>query len=383
MSVLEVDLCAIKKNLEYIKQLLNYNQKICFVAKANCYGLGMKKLCEFLNTQDIFMFAVSCESEFLKLKRVVSKPILILQPIYKNITKLAKQDAILTISNFESVQIVLSEAGKNLNINYNVHIAVNTGMNRFGFKRKEDILKVFEKLEKVQNICILGVFSHYFDANNESFAKKQTDKFLKIKRYLAKNGYGENLIFHISASDAVGCDECFDMVRIGMKMLSDSKFSTIKLKSKILDFQNLKPNETAGYGAVFVANKKTRLAVVGIGYADGVFRNVYKKGYVLINDKWAKIVAVCMDCLLVDATNISCKIYDDVVLIGKEKNEQIFVCDVACWCDTIEYEIIAGLTGRIKRKYIRWSYANYNRKVSCKETGCCWRWHNKANTCKG
>ena len=101
------------------------------------------------------------------------------------------------------------------------------------------------------------------------------------------------------------------------------------------------------------ATQKTKLAAVQIGYADGLFRNIYKNGYVLINDCYAKIVAVCMDSMMVDVTGIKCKIGDQAVLIGKSKTKQIFICDVAGWCDTIGYEIIAKLSSRIKRKYLR------------------------------
>ena len=116
----------------------------------------------------------------------------------------------------------------------------------------------------------------------------------------------------------------------------------------------LKKGEISGYSACFVAkNDNTKIAVVGIGYGDGIFRNIQNKGYVLINNSFAKIVAVCMDCLIVDVTNISAKVGDTVTLIGRNGDKQIFVCDVASWCDTISYEIMVRLSGRIKRKYIR------------------------------
>ena len=110
--------------------------------------------------------------------------------------------------------------------------------------------------------------------------------------------------------------------------------------------------ESAGYSRCFVASNKTKIAVVAIGYADGIFRRIAGRGYVLINDEYCKIVAVCMDSILVDVTGIQVSLYDDVVLIGKDKEKQIFICDVAKWCDTIGYEIITSISSRVKRKYV-------------------------------
>lgn len=351
MSELVVDLSAIKNNFAYIKRLLNNNQKICFVAKANCYGLGAKKICGFMN-QFADMFAVSSGYEFFKIKRVTNKPILILDPVYENITKLAMCDAVFTVSNFESLNMILNSAKSNLKTKFKIHLAYNTGMNRFGFSKIKEIVKVFEICKKVQNIYILGVFSHFYCANNKNFANNQIDKFSELKKILTQKQSCSGVDFHIANSCGVEIKNNFDMARVGFAMYSDAMFQTISLKSKILDFQDLDIGETAGYDAVFIAKRKTKIAVVGIGYADGLFRNIVNKGYVLINGNRAKIVAVCMDSLLVDVTDFSAKIYDDVVLIGKSKNEQIFICDVARWCDTIGYEIISKISSRVKRKYI-------------------------------
>ena len=144
----------------------------------------------------------------------------------------------------------------------------------------------------------------------------------------------------------------FDMVRVGMSLYTDKIYQTVSLYSKIVDIQNLEPGEVAGYDAVFKANKRTKLAVVQIGYGDGIFRNIVGRGYVLINGNYAKIVAVCMDSILIDVTGLQVKIQDKVVLIGRSGNKHIFICDVASWCDTIDYEIIIGLAKRVERRYI-------------------------------
>ncbi len=174
---------------------------------------------------------------------------------------------------------------------------------------------------------------------------------MQIKEFCLSN-FNLNVIYHLASSDGVLFKNGFDMVRAGMMLYTDKNFETISLKSRVLDIQNLNAFESAGYSAIFRAEKKTKIAVVGIGYGDGVFRNITSKGYVLINGNFAKIVAVCMDSILVDVTNLDVQIYDEVVLIGKSKDKQIFICDMASWCDTIDYEIIVRLSQRVERKYI-------------------------------
>lgn len=344
-----MNLNAIKNNLADIKRLLKYNQKLCVVAKANCYGLGAKMICKTLENFCDY-FAVSSAKEFYEIRGIVSTPIVILDPVCCDIKRLAKAGAELSVSSFESLEIILKVADE-IDGKIKIHLAINTGMNRFGFKSKKEVFDVILKIKKSQKIIISGVFSHYFDAKTKDFADLQFRKFCDIKQFILSN-FNLNAVYHLANSDGILMKNGFDMVRAGMILYSDKNYQTISLKSRVLDIQILSQNETAGYGAIFVAKQKTKLAIVGIGYGDGIFRNIVKNGYVLINNKFAKIVAVCMDTLIADVTNIDVKIFDEVILIGKSKDKQIFICDVARWCDTIDYEIIVRLSSRITRKYI-------------------------------
>lgn len=345
-----MNLNAIKNNLADIKRLLKYNQKLCIVAKANCYGLGAKKLCfELQNFCDYF--AVSSAKEFYEIRMVTSKPIVILDPVFSDLKRLAKAGAELSVSSFESLKLILKTA-EDFDEKIRVHLAINTGMNRFGFKTKKEIFEVIEKIKKSQNIIISGVFSHYFDANDKIFADCQFKRFLHLKQFILSE-FNLNAIYHLANSDGILSKNGFDMVRAGMVIYSDKKYDTVTLKSRVLDIQNLNAFESAGYSAKFRSNNRAKVAIVGIGYGDGIMRNIVNYGYVLINNKFAKIVAVCMDTLLVDVTDTDVRIFDEVILIGKSKDKQIFICDVARWCDTIDYEIIVRLSERIERRYIK------------------------------
>lgn len=340
----------IKNNLDLMRKNLKSNQKICFVAKANCYGFG-SEICQYFD-QMVDYFAVSCAKEFFEIKKYVTKPIMILDTLYEKneLTSLIKNGCELTVSNAESLKILLY-IDTVVTEKIKVHLAINTGMNRFGFDSVSTLKKTILKIKKSQNIVIVGVFSHLFAGKNENDSQKQINLFNDFCKIISKY-YNLEITKHICATDGTIYNNFGDMVRIGYGLYDDKYFETITLKTKILDFQTLNPGEFAGYNAVFVAKKKTKLAVIGIGYGDGIFRNIVKQGYVLIDDCYAKIVAVCMDSILVDVSKLRCNINDDVVVIGKYKKNKISICDIATWCDTIGYEIIVRLSNRIERKYI-------------------------------
>ena len=350
ISVLEVNVYEMKKNINYIRSELISGQKLCFVVKANCYGFG-SKLCKYFQ-DEVDYFAVSSGYEFFELRKKVNKPILILDSIYdeKLLKKLILKGAELTISNEESLQKIL-KIEVFINCQIKIHLAINTGMNRFGISSVSKFCEMIERIKKSQNIKIYGVFSHYFDGKCEKTSQKQLKKFIIYSDLIDKIS-DKKVIKHISATDGIINNNYGDMIRVGFGIYDNSKFETLTLKTKILDFQILKSGECAGYCSVFKSDRYTKIAVIGIGYGDGIPRNIYKKGYCLIKDKFAKIVASCMDSMLVDVTEIDCKINDDVIIIGKSEKNKISVCDIAGWCDTIGYEIIVRLSDRIKRVYL-------------------------------
>ena len=350
ISVLEVNICEMKENLKSVKAKLLFGQKICFVVKANGYGFG-SKICKFFQ-DEVDYFAVSSGYEFFEIEKLTNKPIIILDPIFneKLLKKLISKGAELTISNKESLQKILNIEGL-IKGEIKIHLAINTGMNRFGISSISSFCEMLEKIKKSHKIRILGVFSHYFDGKCEKYSQNQLKKFIIYSNLLEKL-LDKNIIKHISATDGIIHNNYGDMVRIGYGIYDNNYFDTIKLKTKILDFQILKSGESAGYNSIFVAKKYTKIAVVGIGYGDGILRNIAGKGYCLIRDKFAKILAVCMDSMLVDVTEIDCKINDDVIIIGKSEKNKISICDIASWCGTIGYEIIVRLSDRIKRVYL-------------------------------
>ena len=224
-------------------------------------------------------------------------------------------------------------------------------MNRFGISSINELIQLMKIIKKSKNINILGVFSHFFEGKCEKKSQKQIKRFI-IYSNLLDDFLNKKTIKHIVASDGLFYNNFGDMVRIGFSVYDNLIFDTINLKTKILELKKLNIGESAGYNSIFLAKETTDLAIIGIGYGDGILRNIVNKGYCLINEKLVKIVAICTDTMIVDVSKINCKIGDDVIIIGKSGKFKISICDIAGWCDTIGYEIIVRLSNRIKRIYL-------------------------------
>lgn len=349
---------------------MSKNQKFCAVIKADAYGLGAQKVCKEIDDL-VDYFAVSSEEEFMEIMPMSTKPILLLDPVYKNITKLAKFGCEFSVSNWIGFDKMLKQASKNKDVIFKLHLIYNTGMNRFGFKNKIDIAKIFKMVEKTQNISILGVFSHFYQGNHQNFVKRQSELLTDLKQFLAKYFDVSKIIFHISSTDGFELNRDFDMVRIGIGMFCFNNNQVFSLESQIVEFQEVKTKQSVGYNRVFLASSGTRVAIVKIGYADGVFRSIQGKGYFLVNGKFCKVLAVCMDTTIIDVTNVDAKLLDTVTITGKNNDMQIFICDMAKFCDTISYEIMTRISKRVKRVYVGGkTNASNHRKIQSEKTCC-------------
>lgn len=367
ISVLKINLDAIRKNVLNYRSRMLAGVKFCAVVKADAYGLGAKKICKAINDL-VDYFAVSSEAEFLGIHKHVTKPILLLDPIYKNITKLARLNCEFCVSNKMQVEIVLRLANKHKSIKFKIHLAFNTGMNRFGFDSKCELFEAVEIVQKTQNILIVGIFSHFFMGNDQNFVSLQSEKFSEIQKTLRQNEKIKDLIFHISNTDGFELNQQFNMVRIGLGMFLHNNYNAFSLESRIVEIRCIEEKENVGYSQAFISTKKMKIAVVSIGYADGISRCMKNQGFVIVNGEFCKILAVCMDSIIIDVTDVKVNINDNVTLIGENGGKQIFVCDLASWCDTIGYEIMTRISKRVKRVYIGGvAYADNNWQIQSKK----------------
>jgi alanine racemase len=341
--------------------------KIMAVVKADAYGHSVALTVPVLNDLGADAFAVSNIEEALTLRNQgVNKPILILGYTPVNMAnELADNDISQCVYCTEYAKALSEMAVKN-NVNIKIHIKLVTGMSRLGFNcRTPELLEINEAISaaSLKGFSLEGIFTHYAESDRtpdaeDGFTDKQFSLFnLAVERF--KNADLNPKYLHTCNSAALLADndKHLDFCRPGIILYGLTPSSSLKLKQDFKPVMTLKSvvsmvkeideDTSVSYGRTFKATKKTRIATVTAGYADGYPRLLSNKTYVLINGQRAKIVGrVCMDQLCVDITDIeNVNIGDEVILFGKG----LPVEELADLCGTINYEIVCGVSPRVPR----------------------------------
>lgn len=347
-TYVEVNLKNIENN---VKTLINkYNDyKYYFgVAKADCYGHNGIETVKAIIKGGCNYIAVATLDEALEIrKHITDIPILCLGIIpIEHLEECAKNNITITISNLEYLNEIINKGIKNVKI----HIKINTGMNRLGVNKKEEFNYIYDKI-KENELDLEGIYTHIYNSNNEGLTQKQ---FIKFEEITSDINLNDVPIIHVSASDATinysklpyanGC-------RLGIAMygLMENKelnlSPTFSLYSEIIQINDI-DNETVGYNGAYEANNREKIAVIPIGYADGIIRKNTGRN-VFINDKSYKIVGnICMDMLFVKVDD-SVKVGDKVILIKDIEHIE----KIAEHLETISYEVLCSIGKRVPRVY--------------------------------
>ena len=321
--VVHCDLHAIRRNLDSIRTTTR--ARIRLTVKADCYGLG--DIAEYLE-EDVDSYAVATMEEAITLKRRgVSKPILLLTPT-EDVKKASAHDVTVSVHSVDTASALRCAP--------DIHIALNTGMNRYGVTR--------DSLPLVLNILdgarVTGAYTHVYGA---PYAMAQMESFLDMLAPIRERF--PTVTTHVSASsmlpDTLGCDE----VRIGLAAYLPSGMS---ITSTVLSIQSLSEGDRAGYDGVFRATRPSLIATVRGGYADGLPRAM-RGSHVIVGNVYCPIVAVCMDCILVDVTDVDAHVGDTVVIIGSRGGLEVTPEDIARHLHTIPYEVLAHPRPRARR----------------------------------
>ena len=317
-----------------VKQVATNNpkSKICAMVKANAYGVGVNRVVPILNDY-VDYFGVACFFEAKKLSKITNRKILIVGPLDRsNInTKFS-----YTCSSVEEIRFL-----KQLNKKINIHLKINTGMNRYGFKNVKDFI-IALKLIKTSKLNLEGVFTHFL--SSDRYVKKQVKRFKLFKNIV--NGFGFKTIFHADNSSVnLKYNHGFDMVRVGYSLFNNNKNGfrvPVNIKSKIVQINNVLSNEYVGYNKRFKAHKNVRVAIVPVGYADGFSARLIGMS-LRVNHKTCKILNVCMDCFMVDLTGIkNVFVGSEVVILGECGDKQITLEDYAKAVNFSPYEVLTN-----------------------------------------
>ncbi len=365
----EINLDALKCNFDAVREVLPENTKILAVVKANAYGHGAIGVAKFLEDKADYL-AVAATDEALEIrKNGVNCPILILGHIpYGDYDNIVKYNITSTISDFYEAEL-LSKAAVKAGVTAPLHIAVDTGMNRIGFKCDEVSVEEIKKIKKLPNIKIEGVFSHLAAADmlDKAYTEMQAEKFDGFVSKLETAGINAPIKHLYNSAAIADLEKKYDMVRqgiilYGLRPSDEVKFNNIvipqpvmSMKTRVVQVKTLPAGESISYGCTYTTEKETRVATLCAGYADGVTRVLSNNGEVLIRGKRAKIIGrVCMDQFMVDVTDIEdVQCGDTATIFGTDGELTISVDDIARKIGTIGYELICNINSRVTRVYLK------------------------------
>jgi alanine racemase len=367
LSHIEVNLKNISENTKNLKNAIG-KAKLMAVVKSNAYGHGLVEVAKTVVKAGADYLAVDNIEEGLALRKAkIKTPILVFGwPEPELIDKAVENDLTLTVFDKDTVRRI-SKAGMLFKKPAKVHVEIETGMNRYGLM-PEGIIEFMNYLKHTPKVEIEGIYSHFASAQSrdKSYTFKQLGIFQKILENLRKEGYNIPLK-HIANSAATLSmpSSHFDMVRLGICLYGlfpsqelGSFFElkpALEFKSKIVSLKEIAGSEKISYDGTYTTNGPTRIGVVPVGYADGYDRRLSNYAKVLVRGERAPVVGkICMRAFMINVSLIEgVEVGDEVVLIGKQGDEQITAGELSGLLGTINYEVVSRLSPDLPRVYIR------------------------------
>ncbi len=360
-TVLEINLNALVQNLNYYKSILKPDTKIMAMVKALSYGSGTYEIANVLQYQRVDYFGVAFADEGVSLREAgIKTPIIVMNPEQNSFDLMIKHKLEPEIYSFKVLEQFNSLAKKSIIRDYPIHIKLDTGMHRLGFL-KDEVPKLIDTLKSKNNLKVASIFSH-LAASDEEVHDQFTQNQIKIFDDIS-NKIIEELDYpvtrHISNSAGIErfAEAQFDMVRLGIGMygisaVNQDQLATVStLKSMVIQIKQVSKEETIGYSRQGKATEDMTIAIVPLGYADGLNRKLGNGvGKLFINGFSVPIVGnVCMDMCMVDITDCNIHEGDEVIVFGKEQS----VVELANLLGTIPYEIFTSISSRVKRVYFQ------------------------------
>ena len=366
---IEVKGKAIETNVRQLRSKLSKNCQFMAVVKADGYGHDAKLVSEYAIKGGASQLGVATLNEGIKLRSSgVKKPILILGNLYtkRDLIICFKNDLMPTISSIREC-LICNNIGKQFGLKFLLHLKVDTGMSRLGFEYSK-FVQQFEKIKSFENILIEGIYSHLSSADEanaldpKSITQLQRLKFNELLKQINLDRNNEIKIhFANSAGMLINKDFHFHMVRVGLSMYGYSPLEKIdknlslkpalSLKVKVAFIRTIDKGVSVSYGGKFVSHRKTKLAVLSIGYADGVPRNLSGKINVIHNNKfYPQVGSITMDQMMVDITDSNeIKVGSTMVLLGSDGDKTISPLEWARKSNTIPWEILCSFKNRLPR----------------------------------
>jgi len=361
-TILEVNLNAVVKNLNYYRSFMKPKTKIACMVKADAYGAGAVEVSKTLQEHHVDYLAVAVADEGVILrKNGITCNIMIMNPEMTAFKTMFDYNLEPEVYSFRLLDALIKAARNEGITNWPVHVKLDTGMHRLGFNPETDIDELVRRLKSQSAVIPRSVFSHFVgsDSNDfDNFSRRQYNLFLKGSEQLQK-AFSHKILRHMDNSAGIEHfpDRQLDMCRLGLGLYGidsrDNRTLNIvsTLKSTILQIHKVPANETVGYSRKGILKRDSLIGAIPIGYADGLDRRLgCGLCYCLVNGHKAPYMGnICMDVAMIDLTGIDCKEGDSVEIFGR--NLPVPVLSDAM--GTIPYEVLTSISNRVKKVYFQ------------------------------
>lgn len=359
----EINLDHIQHNLLAFKETMDPAVKVAAVVKANAYGHDIVKVTDLLLELGVDCIAVATLQEAVQLRKKFPQANLLVMGFTPDdhLAGAVDYDVTLTVFSLEQCQLIDKHA-REIGKIAKVHIKVDTGFNRLGYRDHDLAFTEILAVSKLDGVEIEGIFSH-LALNSADSDEVQYQQLLSLADKLEAAGVKIPLKHICDSIGAVAYPQYhMDMVRLGALLYGycsrETSFELLPamtLLSEVAMVKGITKGEGVSYSYLYKAEADTKIATLPIGYADGLPRNIWKEGHVLINGKPAKFAGLpCMDQCMVDVTDHDgIKVGDPVILFGVSGGNEVSLNDLSKWCGTNKNELLTRVSARVPRIYIK------------------------------
>ena len=361
-TILEVNLNAVVENLNYYRSFLKPETKMVCMIKADAYGAGAVEIAKTLQDHRVDYLAVAVADEGVALRKAgITANIMIMNPEMTAFKTMFDYDLEPEVYSFRLMDALIKAARKEGITGWPVHIKFDTGMHRLGFDPKDDIFKLIDRLKHQNAIIPRSVFSHFVGSDSDGFDEFSAQQFALFEEgsQRLQAAFGHRILRHMDNSAGIEHfpERQMDMCRLGLGLYGvdprDNRIlNTVStLKTTILQLRHVPAGETVGYSRKGKIERDSVIAAIPIGYADGLNRHLGNRNcYCLVKGQKAEYVGnICMDVAMIDVTDIPCMEGDQVEIFG----EHLPVTVLSDTLDTIPYEVLTGVSNRVKRVYFQ------------------------------
>jgi alanine racemase len=356
----EIDLSALRQNARVARTPVAPGVELLAVIKANGYGHGLTEVARAL-ASEAQLFGVANVHEAIEAREVVPHPVLIMGPaLPSERAEIIARGFIASVSShLEALEFSRASAGAEVLLN----CAIDTGMGRMGIT-ESDAAAELAKIASLPRVKIHSVSSHLPSADSDAvYTREQLARFTSLISQLREQVPGSYRVHMLPSAGVIGFgNAAFDVVRAGLMLYGISPIPEFQQqlvpalvwKTRVALVREIAPGCSVSYGRTFIASRRTRVATLSVGYADGLLRSLSNRGSVLIGGCRCPVIGrVTMDLTMVDVTDLPhVASGDEAVLIGRQRDEQILASEVAENAGTIAWEVFTGIGSRVARVYV-------------------------------